>query len=468
MVHQSLEAHQVLERAFYKEPALWDLVWYSKLSNNKIMKKVDRIHSSMLAFANESEEPFPICYQSFLVTLSRNLHDLPARLHKTSWQEWMYMLPAAEEIISRFGEATLMPLHGNSPASSIHDEEEDEDEDKDEAKDEDDEAPCSPSLVPPPTNTSSKSALKTRPPIDMKKPAGKGKAKAHEPALKVKPVSGPGHKLQGHVQLAEPITDIVSHASPPPTVLAEELTDTIDERETMPVTVETLLQHATMDIAIVRVLQVPTLLGRSGCIQCTAKCTACKHGDKIKTCPNCTKAGFCSCSLDAATLHEVKTQVFQEVYSCTPMIKFHEDCFEHANETLTMLTLLHQKALESRVAAFANIVVALSHIEENHGQDFKQQIEDTVQVKATKIEDAHQSSSVSSFDHLMEAPSMLPPQEEHEVLVDVPMSSEEVDNQETHSETSSPVKVDLMLKGTSASTSALLVLTYRKWSCASP
>ncbi|KAK0486793.1 hypothetical protein EDD18DRAFT_1111015 [Armillaria luteobubalina] len=176
------------------------------------------------------------------------------------------------------------------------------------------------------------------------------------------------------------------------TMLAKEITNMIDDQEMTPVMVDTLLQCTGTDLAIIGVLQILLIPGHLGCIQCAAKCITCKHSRKATTCPNCTKSRFCSCFLSTGAWHEAKI--------------------------IVGLTVLLQKVYKACATSFANITVALEHIEENHGTDatldiscklpascrlfikmghlvgdsFKQKIEDVVQSKVEVTKDFAQAS----------------------------------------------------------------------------
>ncbi|KAK0462114.1 hypothetical protein IW261DRAFT_1576598 [Armillaria novae-zelandiae] len=77
------------------------------------------------------------------------------------------------------------------------------------------------------------------------------------PAKKTKPVVVHKGRAWGRNAPEEPIDDTLDRMSPPPAMLAEEITNTVDSHETMPVMMETLLQRTTTDLAIVGVLKVP-------------------------------------------------------------------------------------------------------------------------------------------------------------------------------------------------------------------
>ncbi|KAK0495618.1 hypothetical protein EDD18DRAFT_1354114 [Armillaria luteobubalina] len=109
----------------------------------------------------------------------------------------------------------------------------------------------------------------------------------------MKPATGGKGKGCSWVLPESPINNTLFQISPPSAILAEEITSTIDKWEATPITVETLLQHAATDIAIIGVLSIPSFKGHTGCIQCTGK------------------------QLSYA-FQEVKTQVFHEAFSCTP------------------------------------------------------------------------------------------------------------------------------------------------------
>ncbi|KAK0494259.1 hypothetical protein EDD18DRAFT_1355609 [Armillaria luteobubalina] len=421
MVHLSWAAYRGLKEAYKAEPALWDSDQLSSFSGKELVKMVERIHPFMLKFIDHAEQPFPTRVQAFLATVSCNLFDIPVKLHQGSWHDWSLSLNNAEQVIDRFGEHVKLPPRGVSPVLS-----EDEDESEEDASGEDDSGEELPDPTPPPpkhfktSDGSSKPKPKQKPvkvePVPNMK-STKGKGKLMEPSVKTKPSARSTCKPQGRVPSEPPVDDTSDRMSPALATLAEEITDTIDDRETTPVMVNTLLQRAGTDLAIVGVLQIPPVPGRSGCIQCAAKRITCKHSGKAMTCPSCAKSGFCSCSLSAGAWREAKTHVFQEVFSCTPMIDFHEKCFRQADDSIAGLTVLLEKVYEARASSFANIMVALEHIEENHGTDaaldvtrklpaslrlfiemghlagdsFKQEIEDVVQSKAAATKDFAQA-----------------------------------------------------------------------------
>ncbi|KAK0474701.1 hypothetical protein EDD18DRAFT_1367517 [Armillaria luteobubalina] len=230
-------------------------------------------------------------------------------------------------------------------------------------------------------------------------------------------------RRRGCVPREDPVDDLASRTSPPPAVLSEDIIpETFDDRETTPVTTETLLQRTSTDLALVGVLQVPPPVRRSGCLVCASKQIHCAHDNKFHSCPGCRKQQFCTCALDADALRDVKERAFKEIYSCTPLIKLHEQSFEVADNLITGLTRLLQQAHRSRSAAFTNIMNALTHIEENHGTEAAMKVGKKFPVGRRlyiemgllagdnferEIEEAVQSKAESSTA-FTKAPSLLP------------------------------------------------------------
>ncbi|KAK0493158.1 hypothetical protein EDD18DRAFT_1357097 [Armillaria luteobubalina] len=171
--------------------------------------------------------------------------------------DWLLSLNNAKQ----FGEHVKLPPRGVSPVLS-----EDEDESKEDTSGKDDSGEESPDPTPLPpkhfktSDGSSKPKQKQKPvkvePIpDMK--STKGKGKSMEPSVKTKPSAGSTHKPRGRVPSEPPVDDTSDCMSPALAMLAEEITDTIDDWETTPVMVDTLLQCMGTDLAIVGVLQIP-------------------------------------------------------------------------------------------------------------------------------------------------------------------------------------------------------------------
>ncbi|KAK0465784.1 hypothetical protein IW261DRAFT_1427047 [Armillaria novae-zelandiae] len=384
MVRLSSGVHAALESSFKKEPVLWDANQCTSYSGRDLVKKVDRIHSAMCQFVLEAERPWPEDVQAFFATISKNLFDILAKLRLDAWQQWSLALVTAEHIITQYGERSMLPVREPSPEPSVSDED------------------GSPSPTPPPkcpkTSASSskgkgketKPVVKTdvrqfgppgkrarqtsklaplpklsyTPFVDVPKITSKAVAPKTEtkptargsrakttgsptpgvsapPAKKTKPVVVHKGRAWGRNVPEEPIDDMLDRMSPPPATLAEEITNMVDSHEMMPVTMETLLQCTTMDLAIVGVLKVPP----SG------------------------KTGFCSCVFDADVLWDVKERMFRVNYSCNSLLKFHERCFWDADDNVATCIVQLQRVYETRATTFANIVRALDQIECDHDTD---------------------------------------------------------------------------------------------------
>ncbi|KAK0495274.1 hypothetical protein EDD18DRAFT_1106500 [Armillaria luteobubalina] len=464
MGHMSPEAYEYLCKAYKKAPKLWHQHNFLSVASVKLAKKFDCIHSYMplqLKFHHSAQFLLPVDFKHFLATITHNMDDIAPAAHKPHWCDWAFPVLAADRILKAHRGLTALPVH----QEMLLMENSEEDTDK-----------LHPSPSPPPMQVKPaikvKAASKDAPPADNEssskpkhvacmncmsmgqvppsplpapskqklmtteiKPNTEKKLKqddkpiTHEPS--VKPPAGGKGKGCSKFPLDPPIDNTLAWASLPPVVLAEELTNTISEKEATPITVETLLQHAATDIAIVGILEIPPFKGHTGCIQCTGKRISCRHStEKVTTCLDCAKSGFCSCSLDAETLHEVKTWVFCEAFSCTPMIKFYNDCFKMANNNITRLTVLLQRAYKAHAAAFANTVVALLHIEENHntsailaiahkfpaswcffikmgylvGEEHKKEIDIAIQAQADSIKEYGEPSLQFPFDPIVESP----------------------------------------------------------------
>ncbi|KAK0473640.1 hypothetical protein IW261DRAFT_1423551 [Armillaria novae-zelandiae] len=379
MVHLSKGAHAALESSFKKEPILWDADQCASYSGRDLVKKVNRIHSAMCRFILEAKRPWPKDVQAFLVMISKNLFDIPAKLRLDTWQQWSLALVTAEHIITQYGERSTLPVCEPSPEPAASGEDE------------------SPSPMPPPKcQKTSASSLKgkgkeTKPVVKMDirqfGPPGYSKGSCPEnrdethsskqlsednritypgvsalPAKKTKPVVVHKGRARGRNVPEEPIDDTLDRMSPPPAMLAEEITNMVDSRETTPVMMETLLQHTTMDLAIIGVLKVPP----SGMI-----------------------------------------------------LEFHKWCFRDADDNVAACIVQLQRAYETRAATFANIVQALDQIECDHDTDAVlkvarkypishclfiemgyqvseeyQEIDDAVQAKATSVPDFARATSV--------------------------------------------------------------------------
>ncbi|KAK0460802.1 hypothetical protein IW261DRAFT_1428777 [Armillaria novae-zelandiae] len=431
MVHLSSGAHAALESSFKKEPVLWDADQCASYSGRDLVKKVDRIHSAMCRFVLEAKRPWPEDVQAFLATISKNLFDIPAKLHLDAWQQWSLALVTAKHIITQYGERSTLPVHEPSPEPSASGED------------------GSPSPTPPPkcqkTSASSskgkgkemkpvikmdvqqfgplgKRARQTSKPkplpklsytpfVDVPKVTSKAVAPKTEtkptargsrvkmtgspspgvsapPAKKTKPVVVHKGRARGRNAPEEPIDDMLDRMSPPPATLAEEITNTVDSREMTPVTTETLLQRTTTDLAIIGVLKVPP------------------SGD-------------------------VKEHMFWVNYSCNSLLEFHERCFWDADDNVATCIVQLQRVYETRAATFANIVQALDQIECDHdtdavlkvahkypisrrlfiemgyqvGEEY-QEIDDMVQAKAASVPDFARAASIPPIAMIIEpAPS---------------------------------------------------------------
>ncbi|KAK0470593.1 hypothetical protein IW261DRAFT_1425802 [Armillaria novae-zelandiae] len=462
MVCLSSGAHAALESSFKKEPILWDADQCASYSGRDLVKKVDRIHSAMCQFVLEAERPWPEDIQAFLATISKNLFDIPAKLHLDVWQQWSLALVTAKHIITQYGERSTLPVREPSPEPSASGED------------------GSPSPMPPPKHQkTSASSLKgkgkeTKPVVKMDvqqfglpdvpkvtskavapktetKPTARGSrvkttgsptpGVSAPPAKKTKPVVVHKGRAWGRNAPEEPIDDTLNRMSPPPTTLAEEITNTVDSRETTPVTMETLLQHTTMDLAIIGVLKVPPSGSCSECSSCVTKRISCKHENRTTSCPGCEKTGFCSCMFDADVLWDVKECMFQVNYSCNSFLEFHERCFRDADDNVAACIVQLQRAYETQAATFANIVQALDQIKCDHDTDTVlkvarkypvshrlfiemgyqvgkeyQEIDDAVQAKAASVPDFARAASVPPIAMIVE-PAPSPIKEEPGLVV---------------------------------------------------
>ncbi|KAK0462757.1 hypothetical protein IW261DRAFT_1428040 [Armillaria novae-zelandiae] len=404
-----------------------------------------------------------------LTTISKNLFDILAKLCLDAWQQWSLALATAEHIITQYGEHSTLPVREPSPKPTTRGEDE------------------SPSPTPPPkcqkTSASSskgkgketkpvvkmdvqqfgplgKRARKTSKPapppklsytpfVDIPKATPRAPAPKTEmkptarssrvkmtgsptpgvsalPAKKTKPVVVHKGRARGRNAPEEPIDDMLDRMSPPPTTLAEEITNMVNSCETTPVTMETLLQRTTTDLAIVGVLK-----SRSECSSCTTKHISCKHENRTASYPGCEKTGFCSCVFDADVLWDVKEHMFQVNYSCNSLLEFHERCFQDADDNIATCIVQLQRAYKTQAATFTNIVQALDQIECDHDTDAVlkvarkypvsrrlfiemgyqvseeyQEIDDTVQAKAPSIPDFARAASIPPIAMIVEpAPS---------------------------------------------------------------
>ncbi|KAK0467670.1 hypothetical protein IW261DRAFT_1426419 [Armillaria novae-zelandiae] len=474
MVRLSNGAHAALEFSFKKEPVLWDADQCASYSGRDLVKKVDRIHSEMP----------PVNPPAFLATISKNLFDILAKLHLDAWQQWSLALATAEHIITQYGECSMLPVCELSPEPSASGED------------------GSPSPMPPlkhqKTSASSskgkgkemkpvvktdiqqfgppgKRAQKTSKPapppklsympiVDIPKATPRAPAPKMEtkptarssrvkatgsptpgvsalPAKKTKPVVVHKGRAQGHNVPEEPIDDTLERMSPPPTTLAEEITNMVDSCETMPVTMETLLQHTTMDLAIIGVLKVPPSGSRSECSSCVTKHISCKHENWTASCPGCEKTRFCSCVFDTNVLRDIKECMFWVNYSCNSLLKFHERCFRDADDNVATCIVQLQRVYETRATTFANIIQALDQIECNHDTDAMlkvarkypishrlfiemgyqvseeyQEIDDVVQAKAASVPDFARATSVPPIAMIVK-PAPSPIKEEPGLIV---------------------------------------------------
>ncbi|KAK0457617.1 hypothetical protein IW261DRAFT_1430725 [Armillaria novae-zelandiae] len=476
-------------------------------------------------FRDEAERPWPEDVQAFLATISKNLFDIPAKLRLDAWQQWSLTLVTAEHIITQYGEHSTLPVCEPSPEPSVSG------EDK------------SPSPTPPPkcqkTSASSskgkgkemKPVVKTdvrqfgplgkrarqtskpKPPpklsympfVDVPKVTSKTVAPKTEtkptargsrvkttgsptpgvsapPAKKTKPVVVHKGRARGRNVPEEPIDDTLDHMSPPPATLAEEITNTVDSHKTTPVTMETLLQRTTTDLAIIRVLKVPPSGSRSECSSCVTKHISCKHENRTASCPGCEKTGFCSCVFDTDVLRDIKERMFRVNYSCNSLLEFHERCFQDADDNVAACIVQLQRAYETRAATFANIVQALDQIECDHDTDAMlkvtrkypvsrhlfiemgyqvgeeyQEIDDAVQAKATSIPDFARAASIPPIAMIVE-PAPSPIKEELGLVIPSLLlgSTIEVtlDSDDAVVILDSPAKVDNLLRRASDASSA--------------
>ncbi|KAK0484669.1 hypothetical protein IW261DRAFT_1560322 [Armillaria novae-zelandiae] len=261
------------------------------------------------------------------------------------------------------------------------------------------------------------------------------------PAKKTKPVVVHKGRAQGRNVPEEPIDDTLDRMSPPPATLAEEITNMVDSHETMPVTMETLLQRTTTDLAIIGVLKVPPSGSRSECSSCVTKCISCKHENQTASCPGCEKTGFCSCVFDADVLRDIKERMFQVNYSCNSLLEFHEQCFRDADDNVAACIIQLQRAYETQAATFTNIIQALDQIECDHDTDAVlkvarkypisrhlfiemgyqvgkeyQEIDDAVQAKAASVPDFARAASIPPIAMIVE-PAPSPIKEEPGLII---------------------------------------------------
>ncbi|KAK0488088.1 hypothetical protein EDD18DRAFT_1110696 [Armillaria luteobubalina] len=381
----SSDAYYMLGRAFAKEPILWNFSQFSHLSTIDLVEKV--------TYAREAVSPIPHEFQVFVATLSYNVGSIPDSYRLPKWKEWAMTPGHAKKLIDTHGESIHIPYHEMTPDPQ-----------------ESDDIPEESSGLTPPLKRrkSSKTLQEPKAAVTI--------------VSKPKMLTGGKRRSQGRVQPEDPVDDLAGRTSPPPVVLSEDIiTKTIDDREITPVTTENLLQRTSTDLTLVGVLQVPPPVCRSGCIICASKQISCKHDNKFHTCPGCMKSGYCSCSLDADALRDVKDRVFKEIYSCTPLIQLHEQSFEVANNLITGLTLMLQQAHKSRSAAFANIMNALAHIEENHNTEAAmEEIENTVQSKAESSKVFTEAPSFSPVDSVEEPAPLSPAVDNKSLFFDSP------------------------------------------------
>ncbi|KAK0465690.1 hypothetical protein IW261DRAFT_1427127 [Armillaria novae-zelandiae] len=417
MVRLSNGAHAALESLFKKEPVLWDADQCASYSGRDLVKKVDRIHSAM----------------AFLATISKNLFDIPAKLHLDVWQQWSLALATAKHIITQYGEHSMLPVCEPSPKPSASG--------KDGSP-----SPTSPLKRQKTSTSSSKGKGKeTKPVIKMdvrqfgppdipkatpRAPARKTETKptargsrvkmtgsptpgvSAPPAKKTKPVVVHKGRAWGHnavhpscfLQPEELIDNTLDHMSPPPTTLAEEITNTVDSQKTMPVMTETLLQHTTMDLAIVGVLKVPPSSSHSECSSCMTKRISCKHENRTASCPGCEKTGFCSCVFDADVLRDVKECMFWVNYSCNSLLEFHKRCFWDADDNVAAFT---RKYPISR-----RLFIEMGY---QVGEEY-QEIDDAVQAKAASVPDFARAASIPPIAMIIE-PVPFPIKEELGLVV---------------------------------------------------
>ncbi|KAK0468837.1 hypothetical protein IW261DRAFT_1426034 [Armillaria novae-zelandiae] len=420
----------------------------------------------MCRFVLEAERPWPEDVQAFLAMISKNLFDIPAKLHLDAWQQWSLALVTAEHIITQVVPSVPSEAIPDLLSFSMGN------------------VPCFLSVnrvLNPPravkTNLQVLCLLRNvrKPPpalrklsytpfVDVPKVTSKVVAPKMEtkptargsrvkttgsptpgvsapPAKKTKPVVVHKGRARGRNVPEEPIDDTLDCMSPPPAMLAEEITNMVDSRETTPVTTETLLQHTTMDLAIIRVLKVPPSGSRSECSSCATKHISCKHENRTASCPGCEKTGFCSCVFDADVLWDIKERMFRVNYSCNSFLEFHERCFRDADDNVAACIVQLQRAYQTRAATFANIVQALDQIECDHDTDAMlkvarkypvsghlfiemgyqvgeeyQEIDDAVQAKAVSVPDFARAASVPPIAMIVE-PAPSPIKEEPGLVV---------------------------------------------------
>ncbi|KAK0501961.1 hypothetical protein EDD18DRAFT_1346524 [Armillaria luteobubalina] len=402
----SSDAYYALGRAFAKEPVLWNFSQFPHLSTINLVEKV--------TYAREAVSPIPREFQVFVATLSYNVGSIPNGYRLPKWKEWAMTPGHAKKLVDTHGESIRIPYREMTPDPQ-----------------ESDDVPEESSGLTPPLKRrkSSKTSQEPKAAVTI--------------VSKPKMLTGGKRRSRGRIQPEDPVDDLAGRTSPPPVVLSEDIiTKTIDDREITPVTTENLLQRTSTDLTLVGVLQVPPPVHRSGCIICASKQISCKHDNKFHTCPGCMKSGYCSCSLDADALRDIKDRVFKEIY----IIQLHEQSFEVTNNLITGLTLMLQQAHKSRSAAFANIMNALAHIEENHnteaamevsrkfpvacrlyiemgllaGNNYEQEIENAVQSKAESSKAFTEALSFSPVDSVEEPAPLSPAVDNKSLFFDSP------------------------------------------------